>query len=88
LVHCDLKPENILLATHIDTRSDIWSLGAILYELQTGKQPFIGSKDEIMEQIERYEPTAPKDLNTAVPALLENGAPVRLINRESQRRTP
>ncbi len=57
----------------VDRRSDIWALGVIMYELLTGKRPFAGnSNDEIMEAIERYEPTAPMDLNTGVPRKLND----------------
>ncbi len=73
-------------AEGVDTRADIWSLGVISYELLTGKQPFVnGSGTEIMEAIERYEPTSPKDLNKGIPDKL-NEIVLRCLNKEPNNR--
>ena len=37
-----MAPEQMMSASDVDPRSDIWSMGALLYELITGELPFVG----------------------------------------------
>jgi serine/threonine protein kinase/Tol biopolymer transport system component len=61
----------------LDGRSDLFSLGAVLYQMVTGKQPFPGSTSAVVfDNILHHAPVAPVTLNPAVPTELE-----RILNK-------
>jgi len=66
-----MSPEQIR-AKDLDARSDVFSCGAVLYEMATGASPFRGeSSGVIIEAILNRSPTPPVRLNPDLPGELE-----------------
>ncbi len=66
-----MSPEQVK-AKELDARTDLFSFGAVLYEMATAKLPFDGSSaGDICGLIVHQEPVAPTKINPTVPAGFE-----------------
>lgn len=66
-----MSPEQLQDAAEVDQRSDIFSLGIVMYELFTGQLPFSGeSMGQTIMQILSQDPVPPQQHNPRLPAEL------------------
>lgn len=71
---CYMSPEQVQKDPDINFQTDIYSIGAVLYEVLTGKTPFTGEKVyQVVEQVLNATPVPPSDAtDQKVPRLLES----------------
>ena len=76
---CYAAPEQLRSSADVDPRSDIWSLGVILFELLTNRTPFTGSAVEVIAKVLidpipwplDLRPDLPRDLARVIMTALE-----------------
>ncbi len=83
-----MSPEQIRGDVTLDGRSDVFSLGTVLYEMLTGKAPFAGETvTDIMQSVLEYTPPVPSVVDGHVPPELD-GVVMRMLAKRPDDRYP
>ncbi len=81
-----LSPELVRGDYHlVDGRTDVYSIGIMLYELLAGQRPFRGGGVELINQIFSTKPSPPRDLNGDIPVELNRICLKAIAKRASDR---
>jgi serine/threonine protein kinase len=78
-------PEQLRAACTADARSDVWSLGSILFELLTGRTPFIGTPTAVIAKVVSEPVPWPTELRPDLPRDLARIV-MRALQRDPQER--
>jgi serine/threonine protein kinase len=67
-----MSPEQIEGTRQLTFHSDMYSLGVVLYELLTGKKPFLGTNlEDLTNRILKFEPVPPSAVRAELPQALD-----------------
>ena len=76
-----MSPEQCQDAKSVDRRSDVYSLGVMLFEMLTGQPPFIGSLMEVIVAHVAGKPPVPSTLRPGIPGPLDR-AVLRALEKD------
>jgi eukaryotic-like serine/threonine-protein kinase len=83
-----MAPEQMRSAKDVDTRADIWSLGAMLYEMLTGQPPYTGeSIPQLCAALLHDDPIPLRQHRAEIPEGLEQ-AVLRCLMKDRNQRFP
>jgi serine/threonine-protein kinase len=81
-----MSPEQIERDPVIDSTTDIYSLGVVLYEAITGRTPAQGEMiDEVIQSTLNEEPPKPSELTDNVPPMLEDTV-IKCLHKDAKER--
>jgi serine/threonine protein kinase len=83
-----MSPEQIEGASALTFHSDMYSLGVVLYELLTGRRPFVGTNlDDLINRILKFEPVPPSGVRAELPKAFD-AVVLRALKKDPAQRYP
>ena len=82
-----MSPEQFSNPKEVNSRTDIYSLGIMLYESLTGSVPFVGVDSEVLQKHLSEKPLPPRTLRGDIPVVLEEVV-LKCLEKSPEKRFP